>query len=299
VNWFLKTRLGLAAIFFITASVASLVYWGMWEKNPDYFIVQGEVNLYPLTSVDDFLWNNTLTTTMEQTKSLGDLVPEANRLILEARRLREQRSTLQVAIASLEEKSKELDKAMEYGRAKNIEKYKRNELEAMEADRANYLVQIEAYEKQISNAESNYDPRRIVIADMRVELARKDVRLAQRRYEIANQIAKEYGSFAKPEDTVAWKSVYDEIERTEAKLNAADLDNSKLREQAFELVGNWRKERISRLGIVDFAYFSLGVATTTTFGDIVPNHSLTRFVVTIQLLISVLVVGLFVNLLSK
>jgi hypothetical protein len=59
-----------------------------------------------------------------------------------------------------------------------------------------------------------------------------------------------------------------------------------------------RSERIDRVGFLDFVYFSIGVATGTTFGDIVPNHVFTRSIVAVQLLTSIIIVGFFVNSLS-
>lgn len=104
---------------------------------------------------------------------------------------------------------------------------------------------------------------------------------------------------AKPEDLAAFQSAYDEVGKALNEVNATTRERADLRSQAFDLVAAWRSERVARLSVLDFVYFSLGVATTTTFGDIVPNHPLTRFIVTLQLLISIVLVGLFVNSLSS
>jgi hypothetical protein len=81
-------------------------------------------------------------------------------------------------------------------------------------------------------------------------------------------------------------------------LIEAGRERTELRQSAFDLMADIRGKRVGRVGFVDFLYFSIGVSTTTTFGDIIPNHTVTRFVVTLQLLASIIIVGLFVNSLS-
>jgi len=61
------------------------------------------------------------------------------------------------------------------------------------------------------------------------------------------------------------------------------------------LLETWDTERLARLTYFDFLYFSMGVATSNTFGDIITNDRVVRFVIVVQLLLSLTVVGLFIN----
>jgi hypothetical protein len=46
-------------------------------------------------------------------------------------------------------------------------------------------------------------------------------------------------------------------------------------------------------------YFSIGAATTATFGDIAPNHWFVRLCVCLQVLLSVILMGLLVSELAE
>jgi len=57
----------------------------------------------------------------------------------------------------------------------------------------------------------------------------------------------------------------------------------------------FHSNRMKRLGLTDFIYFSSGIATASNFGDILPNHTYIRIFVFVQVLISVVLFGYFVN----
>jgi hypothetical protein len=55
---------------------------------------------------------------------------------------------------------------------------------------------------------------------------------------------------------------------------------------------NYRTSVANHLGYLDFLYFSVGAATTATFGDISPNSTLVRM---LQVLGSIVLTGLMIN----
>jgi len=57
--------------------------------------------------------------------------------------------------------------------------------------------------------------------------------------------------------------------------------------------------RIARLGYWDFFYFSFNTALANSYGDLVPNAKIIRIIVGIQLFISIIFVGVGINMLSK
>ena len=61
----------------------------------------------------------------------------------------------------------------------------------------------------------------------------------------------------------------------------------------------YREETLPRLGYWDFLYFSVGAATTATFGDIAPNHTLVRMLTCVQVVLSIVLVGLMINELAS
>jgi hypothetical protein len=96
-----------------------------------------------------------------------------------------------------------------------------------------------------------------------------------------------------------------------AELNQRETDAYEDRYQLEENMRNARsitldkieeyiKEFRNKLDIVDFLYFSVGISTTTTFGDIVANDRVVRAVVSFQLILSYsLLVALLIRLLQE
>ena len=67
------------------------------------------------------------------------------------------------------------------------------------------------------------------------------------------------------------------------------------RSAAIDNVGRYYKQYMARLNIIDFIYFSVGISTTTTFGDMVASDRLIRAFVSLQLLLCIFIVGGFLN----
>ena len=291
-------RLILAITFCSTVALCAIVYWLTWQGRPDYFVVQSEINLYPIGDVRSFLWDDQYTASPLEARELSELSTEANRLVNAAKDLRDREANLRLEISRLEAELDKLSKRLEDNRSKRIELFRQQELGALEDERNKLESEIVLYEKQLPAEGSIYHPLGRVVAEMRLELSRKDLNLATKRLEVARKIVDDYGEFADPNDFQQFKAVYDQIGIHQKEILGIFSAELKLRSEANDLVAKWREQRSSKLGFLDFIYFSIGVSTTTTFGDIIPNHSVTRSIVTAQLLVSIVIVGLFVNSLS-
>jgi len=117
------------------------------------------------------------------------------------------------------------------------------------------------------------------------------------------------------------KSKQEELDQLSAKMDKLDLESRRplapqeralqddiyklkmslpnLNGQLGVLQNRYLVETRAKLGPVDFLYFSIGAATTATFGDIAPNHWLVRLCVCIQVVLSVVLMGLVIDDLSK
>ncbi len=78
-----------------------------------------------------------------------------------------------------------------------------------------------------------------------------------------------------------------------------DLSRGELRVQAIDKISSNRKLVMSKVGWIDFWFYSVGISTTTTFGDLVPNNEVIKLLVSLQLLICVFILGGFVNAVIK
>jgi Ion channel len=294
-----SSRFRLGAFFFGIVVVAAGVYWLTWLFRPDSFVVQQEVNLYPIGTIDSLLSENQFKAVSLEAAGLSELSTQANGIIGTVKELKDRQQHLQNEVARLEAESKRLSEMLEENRTKRIDEYRTQQLAPLEAEKVRLEAQIAELENQTPASSGAYDPQRAAVADLRVELSRHNLRIAERRLEVATRIVDEFGEFAKPEDFEAWKAVNDQVGATLNEIIDTHARYAKLRGEAYELVAKWRDQRTGRLGLIDFLYFSLGVSTTTTFGDIIPNHWITRLIVSVQLLASIIIVGLFVNSLSS
>ena len=191
----LRSRPMPMAMFLGTTVLSALVYWIMWLAKPDYFVVQAEVNLYPIATVDSLLWNDASGAPITQPPGLGDLTKDANKLIAEANVLGGRHEILRATIADLERRSKALSSVMETNRAKSIDEYRSEELKPLDTERVKRATEITEIEKHLPADERVYHPLRSVVAEMRLELARLDLRVAQREYEISNRIVSDSALF--------------------------------------------------------------------------------------------------------
>lgn len=291
-------RLSLAIAFSSTVVVSAVIYWAIWQFRPDYFVVQPEVNLYPIGNVDLLLWEGEYRAAPLEARELSELSTESNRLVKAAKDLRERELNLRNEIARLEAELKKLSTRLEDNRSKRIELFRHQQLDAIQNDRDQLESKIVELEKGLPKEEGVYHPLRTVVAEMRLDLSRRDLNLATKRLEVAQKIVNDFGEFAEPDDWQEFKAVYDQIGINLKEIIDISSADAKLRSEAYDLVAKWRQQRSSKLGFAAFIYFSIGISTTTTFGDIIPNHSATRSIVTAQLLVSIIIVGLFVNSLS-
>ena len=86
-----------------------------------------------------------------------------------------------------------------------------------------------------------------------------------------------------------------ELERRQMAISVAA---DKIRADIRTLLQDWDAGRVDRLTYLDFLYFSMGVATSNTFGDMIPNDRAIRFIIIVQIIFCLIVLGLFINSLS-
>jgi hypothetical protein len=87
----------------------------------------------------------------------------------------------------------------------------------------------------------------------------------------------------------------DALDITRQSLEQQQTLVDSLHEKLYDALISYRSSAGNRLRYADFLYFSVGAATTATFGDIAPNSTSIRMLVCLQVLISVVITGLMVN----
>ena len=295
----------VALLWVASVLLFSLVYWGYWNARPDSFILNKEFNLTPYDellsrlwpSEQNLIWQMSPGFNAQIAEDLEDFMKSANELDKEATSVLKQLQSLQEQQKVLESRDSEVYRQHDAKLWANVEKYKsevtRNEEEDAQAAR-NYVSRLESIAGPSPSSSMS-----IAIANSKVKLARANYALVLRRAEAADYVIHNLRALGDSSTTEQLDMLRAKLLETSNEQLDLTLRLGKIRERAFDKLRDWHSKRTSRLGWVDFLYFSVGVSTTTTFGDIIPNSRAVRVAVILQLVLSVVIVGCFVGLLSS
>lgn len=294
-----KTQATFAWI--VSVFLFSFIYWFAWVARPDSFILNKEFNLTPYeqlmsklwTQNNDAMWDATSASTPiisteldEFTKTIEEIDREATSIQAQVGALRTEQSRIELAEKAVyEEHSAKL--------WANVERYKADAIKSQAAD-VEAAASVFAALKKAADV-SGSPTAALAAANAKVKLATAEYVLAVRRAESADYVIHHLRELA-DQNTIAQLDASNarlsEISQKQLRLTSQLAD---IRSRAHSRLREWYAGRASRLEWIDFLYFSTGVSTTTTFGDIVPNSRTVRVLVLLQLILSILVVGYLVS----
>jgi hypothetical protein len=297
-----RTRKLTASLFSLIVLGSAIFYWSIWEAHVDYFIVAGEANLRPIAAAEAAVWPvGSRVIDLPQAAGLDEVTRDVAPLLQGLSDLPKREAMLTRRAAEVSAARDAAWKKASQNASKEIEKYEREGTATLATERNDAEARLKEAEKTAENLRDPVAalPVQISAANLRVQLAQIDVRLAQKRLEIADFVSEQYGAFITPADRATLKRLSDEEGRLLDEQLTLQTQRTTLRDHLSKILARAAANRRSRLSFVDFVYFSLGVSTTVTFGDITPNHTLVRTAVSVQLLLSIVVVGVFLNSLAS
>jgi len=291
----IKWVIGYFTIVLIFAAMYSI----LWERSPDSFIVNDDLNMTPFVEARNVLWGNE-DYQVSSVTTLSKLKSELDALYTKMATHEEKASNTDEELKELTSFEKSVYSKMEEEREISIEKYKIKELSENESIGKEYVLEIERKEEKLKAIE---DPSKrltliIELGDRRVEYANFRVLAAQKEYDVYSYILSNFGSFASRETINRVMELRDRRINLLKESSSLQISAGEVRGQISELLNLHYKKRKNRLGFVDFLYYSIGISTTTTFGDITANSKTARTLVGIQLILCVIVVGMFLNSLN-
>jgi Ion channel. len=136
------------------------------------------------------------------------------------------------------------------------------------------------------------------IAQARLDAAHASYLAAVKKSEVSNYIVDNLGLFADQEHILEVTRISIARSNSISKEVALAKEIYDIHQNAWNELSKWHEARKARLEFLDFIYFSVGVSTTTTFGDITPNSRGARVAVLLQLTLSLLLLGLIVTRIS-
>lgn len=143
------------------------------------------------------------------------------------------------------------------------------------------------------------DSTEMVISGEYLKLTTLELAYAEKNKEVQDNILKHYGAFVPIELSLEYQQNHDDkISLIVAKQN---LEQNRRDVSAYirNTVALFHKNRRETVGLLDFLYYSVCVSTTTSFGDISPNNTLSRTISLIELLLCVFLIGCMINKISK
>lgn len=294
-----------AGLWILSVLIYSFTYWGLWSSRPDAFILNKEFNLTPIQDLHAKLWaedgpgtwpmgNAAKAPVAAELDSLMGSVAELDRTAIAAEK----------ALAPLKQQQSELES--ESKRAllqhselmwKNVEHYKSQAWATERDDVKRNEDLVAGLEQQFGMVPPSHQA--IVLAEARVVLAHAKYREAVKMAEVSEYVLKNLGKFADPTATAETKRVEEQLRSNTEQQDELRKKLSTVRKHAHDSLNTWYVARQGRLLWLDFLYFSVGVSTTTTFGDIIPNSRIARMFALSQLVISVFLVGYLVSLVGR
>ena len=276
--------------------VFSLIYYGCWLNSTDSFIVNGELNLAPLARVPMFAWDESLDDVTSPTSlGLSVLNDKVQGFISEIGKLKAEVESLDSKIETLRREQGVLGKDNQDKMLANGKRHQEQAVATAKLDVANAERTLTIFTTSLSAAQQKDAIYQIAIADMRIKIADLKVIEAKLAAEAAIYVVNNFAEFGDAAVVSQIDSLYAQ-ERTAVLERQTKWDELvSTRRDLVSLANDWRAQRASAVGWPDFLLFSIGISTTTTYGDVVGNSRFVRSVIALQLLMCIFIMAKFVS----
>ncbi|VVM53268.1 ion channel [Pseudomonas fluorescens] len=284
INVWLFSYLAIVLLF-------SEVYYCIWVARPDSFIINSELNLDPLSDLPLLAWQEMDTHATTSAPNLSEISAKL--------------AGVKAVINELDLKVRSLEQQVDSGRAELAEVGRRNQTITMvngeryrqdiTAEASRSVVDAERVLRAFSERGSSERDHGVAEANLRVKLAEVRVVQAEQMAEAYRYFISNIGQFGDPQLMAQMDQLHDKTQAlAREREQACDLLSQK-RTELIDVARTWRKQRLDAVSWLDFLFFSIGISTTTTYGDVVGNSRLVRSLIATQLLICVFVMAGFVS----
>ena len=295
------------ALLILSIFAMAGIYDLMWAARPDYFRVQTGVNFLPLDLVQ----------IAREYSAYSDKKPlpqfrSQQREETAIKRIEDVYQRFQQASVSLANKKSEYAKRAQEdtGESKSFQTSQSSQLDFFVAQKtAPFTIQIKGIRDHmqailaasgVKSAENlPPGPSATDYANLNVQRARLEVQKAKAQLEAWEYGIRHLDDFQQESSQKEYLARYKQLEDLRKSIFAEQASTDKLRGDLYDAFVEYRTAAEAHLGYWDFLYFSVGAATTATFGDISPNSTSVRTLVCLQVLSSIVFVGLMVNELAS
>jgi hypothetical protein len=290
------------ALFVVSILIMAGVYEAIWTSRPDYFRVSPDVNFLPIDLIETARAFSGVT----NEKPLPNLLRPQDESAIE--KIKSLYQSAQASSVLLAEKQKELARAIERDDFdyKAFEESQWSQVEAyiakgVDPHRSEVARLDEQLQKMLDQAgvkssdELPAGPSAVAYSQLAVSRARAAFEAAKSELEARDYTLKHLTEFQGTPPQQAYIARHQETERLRKEVFAIQQEILTMRGNLYDAMVTYLREAHDALSYWDFLYFSVGAATTATFGDIAPNHKSVRLLVCVQVVLSIVFVGLMVN----
>ncbi|MEA2879881.1 MAG: hypothetical protein QOF14_5077 [Hyphomicrobiales bacterium] len=277
------------------------VYFTVWLVRPDYFRVQQDVNFLPL----DLIQMAREQDVFSGAQPINELlIPDETKVVANLRSTLDTINALSTTISSKRESVAALSKAIADGEAAFVgsqmvqfEEYVKQAIASFENGVAAKSEEMKNFVQSfgVSTPEQLSSEAAVRYSRLAIERAQLNVDLANARAEAYRIGLQDLRQFQNTPEQQAHIALIEQLRDDQRELLSLQNKRINLNGTLYQLLVDYRRLTHAKLNFVDFVYFSVGAATTATFGDISPNHWSIRLLVSMQVLLSILLVGRVVN----
>ena len=274
---------------------------GYWWLKPDSFIINPGLNVQPFQEINHFLWDDSPNYLTSRNIGLREIKIEYDKNYIKIQNAIDGIKKVDQRHKKLEDEAEKLSIVRDNEVDENFSAYDIRMLKPFKNFEVKLQDELSDLEKKLPKTIKNQsDLEKIkIVGEKRIELASARLKTAVQAAKnsqflldnipafFSKSTAKKYNEISN-ERSLLYKKRYDlEKERGEARVIAIDTVSKDLAEIR------------NRVKWSDFVFFSVGISTTTTFGDLVANDRATKSIVSIQLLLCLFIVGGFLNSVIK
>lgn len=267
-------------IYISSIFLFGLTYWLSFIFNPDSFIFHEQTNLHPFSS--DIILG-------EEMNSLAFYQKKMDSLRVQNESLKKSLLEYIQLTDSITPISKEAYRKHEKAQWKNIEEWKSKQIPDSIKEK------LKSIKHKIKILEENKGECELEIANLKIEQARLDYRLAEIEVILCDSVLRNLTLFQNDSlvsnflhlDSMVVKYKFDSIPHLNVEIRKCEYQIENLR---FDALNNFTK----RISILDFFLFSASNSTAITYGDIIPNSIFVKIILFTQALFCIVLLGMLI-----
>lgn len=189
----------------------------------------------------------------------------------------------------LERKREKLSSRFSDSRTEEIDRYRNDQLRLLRDS-------ITAYEQSLEDSlRFGITEEQLVLNGSYVHLANMNYRFAQRNLSVSTAIVDNLVDFGSREIADSLQNTVKAILETSIRIETREGLKKNLFREYYSNLSDFHEQRIDKVNFGDFIHFSLLIATSNSFGDILPNSSIARTLVSLQLIVGIVLLAFILN----